>query len=126
MRVVVELDHTYRLVVRIALGLLVILVAVPVASAAGRPSPSSCAVAWNAWAPLGLHKLIAKNSVRAAFIDAHASVGTDTLSPPGATSNLPGCTIQFVLPGGAFRVHRGTLAQPSFLVPRQRSSSRSS
>jgi hypothetical protein len=81
----------------------VIVVAAPAVSAASRPSPSACAVAWNQWAPSSLHKVVAKSDVRAAFIDAHASVGIDTWSKAGGRSSTssPGCSIQFVLPGNA-------------------------
>jgi hypothetical protein len=97
--------------------LLLAVAAAPAASAAGGPSPSACAAAWNQSAPQRLRTLVAKSDARAAFIDAQASVGTDTWSKSGGSSSTSssGCSIQFVLPGGAAALlawgpwHAGTI-----------------
>jgi hypothetical protein len=88
---------------QIALALVVVAAAVPAASASVKPSPSRCAVSWNQWSAAGLRKEVAKAKVRAAFIEAHASVGTDTWSRTGGTNSTSaaGCFIQFVLPSNA-------------------------
>jgi hypothetical protein len=72
----------------------------PVISAGASPSPAACAVAWNRWASAHLHAVIAKSDARAAFVDARATVGTDTFSKTGGTTSTSarGCSIQVVLP----------------------------
>ena len=91
----------YLAIVKAAAVLIVALL--PSASAASvgtGPSKSACAVAWNRGAGAHLHSVVAGSHVRAAFIDAHVSIGSFTWSKTGRRSSTGGrgCSIQFVLP----------------------------
>jgi hypothetical protein len=83
-----------------AVVIVALLAGASAASAGAGPSKSACAVAWNRGAGAHLHSVIAGSHVRAAFIDAHVSVGSFTWSKTGRRSSTGGrgCSIQFVLP----------------------------